>query len=86
MSSDTYSASLSRSNRPGWSVSFRQPLRKDARGKPGLSIFRGLGTADDAEAERLVSAMNTLLTDVTWWNANKRAEAERTFSKIIVDA
>ena len=86
MSADTYSASLSRSNRPGWSVSFRHPLRKDARGKPGLRMRRGLGTADDAEAERLVSEMNTLLTDGTWWNANKRAEAERTFSKIIVDA
>lgn len=86
MSEILYSASKSRSNRPGWSVSFRHPLRNDARGKPGLRIRRGLGTTDDAEADQLVAEMNTLLTDRTWWNANKRAEAERSFSKAIVDA
>ena len=47
---------------------------------------RGLGTTEEAEAERLVGEMNTLLTDRTWWNANKRADAERKFSKTIVDA
>ena len=81
-----YSASKSRSKRPGWSVSFRHPLRNDARGKPGLRIRRGLGTTDDVEADQLVAEMNILLTDSTWWNASKRAEAERSFSKPIVDA
>ena len=81
-----YSASKSRSNRPGWSVGFRHPLRNDARGKPGLRIRRGLGTTDDAEADQLVAEMNTLLTDRTWWNGNRRADAERRFSKAIVDA
>ncbi len=86
MSKATYSASMSRSNRPGWSVSFRHPLRNDAQGKPGLRMRRGLGTTDESEAEQLVTEMNTLLTDRTWWNATKRAEAERKFSKAIVDA
>ena len=86
MPSATYSAAMSRSNRPGWSVSFRHPLRNDAQGKPGLRMRRGLGTTDDAEAEQLVAEMNTLLKDHTWWNAHKRAEAERKFSKAIVDA
>ena len=86
MSETNYSASKSRSNRPGWSVSFRHPLRNDSRGKLGLRIRRGLGTTDDAEADKLVEEMNTLLRDRTWWNANKRAEAERTFSKAIVGA
>ena len=54
MSDTVYSVSKSRSNRPGWSVSFRHPLRNDARGKPGLRIRRGLGTTDDAEADKLV--------------------------------
>ena len=81
-----YSASKSRSNRPGWSVSFRHPLRHDARGKSGLRIRRGLGTTSDTEADKLVAEMNILLRDRTWWNANKRADAERTFSKAIVDA
>ena len=86
MSKATYSASISQSNRPGWSVIFRHPLRNDARGKPGLRMRRGLGTTDESEAEQLVVEMNTLLTDRTWWNANKRADAERKFSKVIVDA
>ena len=86
MSNLTYSASKSRSDRPGWSVSFRHPLRRDARGKPGLKMRRGLGTTDEAEAEQLVTEMNVLLTDRTWWNANKRADAERRFSRPIMAA
>ena len=87
MSKSTYSAFMSRSNRPGWSVSFRHPLPLiDARGKPGLRMRRGLGTTDESEAEQLVAEMNTLLTDRTWWNANRRADAERKFSKAIVAA
>ena len=81
-----YTASKSRSNRPGWSVSFRHPLRKDARGKSGLRMRRGLGTTNEAKAEQLVTEMNTLLTDRTWWNASKRGDAERKFSKAIVAA
>lgn len=86
MHDQPYSASKSRSNRPGWSVSFRHPLRSDARGKPGLKMRRGLGTTDETEADRLVAEMNGLLADRTWWNASKRMDAERKFSKTIVDA
>ena len=86
MPDPTYSASKSQSNRPGWSVSFRHPLRSDARGKPGLKMRRGLGTTDEAQADRLVAEMNTLLGDRTWWNASKRVDAERAFSKVIVNA
>ena len=86
MAETTYTASKSRSNRPGWSVSFRHPLRSDARGRPGLKMRRGLGTADEAEADRLVEEMNVLLADRSWWNANKRTDAENKFSKIVVDA
>lgn len=86
MTGMTYSASKARSNRPGWSVSFRHPLRTDSRGRPGLKMRRGLGTTDEAEADRLVTEMNALLADRTWWNASKRMEAERKFSRAIVDA
>lgn len=86
MAEQSYTASKSRSNRPGWSVSFRHPLRNDARGKPGLKMRRGLGTADDTEADALVAEMNVILSDPSWWNASKRSEAERRFSKGIVDA
>jgi hypothetical protein len=47
---------------------------------------RGLGTEDAAEADRLVDEMNTFLSDESWWNAARRQEAERRFSKVIVDA
>ena len=82
-----YTASKSQTqNRPGWSMSFRHPLRPDSRGKPGLKVRRGLGTDDGDEADRLVAEMNEILSDESWWNASKRQEAERRFSKVIVDA
>ena len=75
-----------RSNRPGWSVTFSHPRRSDARGKFGLKVRRGLGTTDDAEADRLVGQINTLLADETWWSLDRRAEAESQFDKIAVSA
>ena len=47
---------------------------------------RGLKTADEDEADRLVAEMNTILSDQSWWNATKRSEAENKFSRAIVDA
>ena len=44
--------------RPGWSVIFNHPRRSDARGKFGLKVRKGLGTRDDAEADRLVEQLN----------------------------
>jgi hypothetical protein len=86
MSKDPYRASKSRSNRPGWSISFRHPLRNDSRGRPGLKMRRGLGTSDEAPAEAMVAEMNEILEDQSWWNAAKRAEAEMRFSKSVVEA
>jgi energy-coupling factor transporter ATP-binding protein EcfA2 len=87
MQGPRYTASKSKSqNRSGWSISFRHPLRNDTRGKPGLKMRRGLATEDAAEADKLVEEMNTILGDESWWNAARRQEAERRFSKIIVDA
>jgi predicted GTPase len=82
----SYIASKTRSNRPGWSISFRHPLRLDARGRAGRKIKRGLRTADDAEADRMVAEMNAILADRAWWNASKRREAEMRFSAPVVDA
>ena len=47
---------------------------------------RGLGTTDEDEADRLVQEMNVLLADRAWWNANRRGDAAKQFSRIIVDA
>src|SRR4051794_16021444 len=86
MPEQLYTASKARSNRPGWSVSFRHPLRHDSRGRPGLKMRRGLGTTDEGEADRLVAEMNAILSDQSWWNAAKRSEADGKFSKTIIDA
>ncbi len=82
-----YTASKSRAQgRPGWTISFRHPLRNDTKGRPGLKMRRGLRTTDAADADRFVAEMNTILSDSSWWNATKRAEAERTFSPAITAA
>lgn len=82
-----FTASKSQSQgRPGFSISFRHPLRTDSKNRPGLKVRRGLNTADEIEADRLVQHMNELLSDETWWNVTRRQEAESRFGKVIVDA
>lgn len=82
-----YSASKSQTqNRPGWAISFRHPLLKDGKGKPGRKMRRGLGTEDATTADTLVNQMNMLLGDESWWNTAKRPEAELNFHKIVVSA
>lgn len=83
---DSHSATKTRSGRPGWSVIFRHPLRRDARGKPGLKIRRGLNTTDDAQADELAGQLNVLLGDQSWWSADRRGDAEREFAPQIVSA
>jgi hypothetical protein len=86
MVDQSYSASKSRSNRPGWSVTFRHPVRSDSRGQRGLKVRRGLGTSDDAEADRLVAQINQLLGDESWWSGDRRQDAEHSFDPIVVSA
>ena len=86
MTTRTRRASKTRSNRPGWSVTFSHPRRSDARGRPGLKVRRGLGTTDAEEADRLVGQLNTLLADESWWSMERRADAARQFDSIIVAA
>lgn len=86
MAKRIYKASKTRSNRPGYSVAFRHPLRRDSRGHYGLKVRRGLGTSDERRADRLVKQLNELLSDQAWWNADKRQEAARQFSEVVVGA
>ena len=86
MTTRIYKASKTRSNRPGWSVTFNHPRRSDARGKFGLKVRRGLGTTDDTEADRLVVQLDTLLTDPSWWSVDRRDEAKLQFDKVVVSA
>ncbi len=83
----SYIASKSRTqNRPGWSISFRHPLRNDTKGKAGLKMRRGLGTNDEQVAEEMIAQMNEILADESWWSAAKRPEAAIRFHRTIVDA
>ena len=86
MTTRIHRASKTRSNRPGWSVTFSHPRRRDARGRFGLKVRRGLGTQDAAEADRLVEQINALLADESWWSLDRRADAERQFDHIAVAA
>ena len=86
MADTTYRARKTRSNRPGWSVTFRHPRRSDTRGKPGLKVRRGLGTTDPTEADALVHQINQLLGDQTWWSVDRRTDAEQQFDSVIVSA
>lgn len=86
MTSMAYTATKTRSGRPGWSVTFSHPCRSDARGKFGLKVRRGLGTSDDTKADRLVSQLNELLADQSWWSLDRRRDAECQFDGIVVKA
>lgn len=81
-----YTASKTRSGRPGWSVTFKHPKRSDSRGRPGLKIRRGLKTQDDEQADRIVADINLLLSDESWWSLDRRKEAEIRFHPIAVGA
>ena len=82
-----YTAAKSRSaGRTGWSISFRHPLRTDIDGKAGLKVRRGLGTADELVADRLVAEMNVLLQDQRYWAVTAKSLAAERFSPVVVDA
>src|SRR6266705_6666923 len=58
-------------------VEFRHPLRNDGNNRPGKKIRKGLGTADRAEATKLVAQLNELLRDESLWSIGARPEATR---------
>ncbi|MXY45769.1 MAG: hypothetical protein F4Y44_02065, partial [Chloroflexi bacterium] len=86
MAAAIHKATKTRSSRPGWSVTFSHPRRSDARGKFGLKVRRGLGTRDDAEADRLIEQFNHILADESWWSLDRRTEAEQRFDPVVVNA
>src|SRR5436190_20093334 len=87
MAERTYKATLSQSQgREGWSVIFRHPVLLDrATGKPGRRVRRGLGTKDKTEARRLISQLNELLADRTFWQTSSLFTATMRFTPIVVD-
>lgn len=82
-----YSASKTRDEgRDRYSVIFRHPVRLDSSGKSGRRVRRGLGTSDEAEADRLVAELNELLANESYWSVSARATAEGRFDPKVVSA
>src|SRR5439155_3460373 len=65
---------------------FRHPVLLDrATGKPGRRVRRGLGTKDKTEARRLISQLNELLADRTFWQTSSLFTATMRLTPIVVD-
>lgn len=86
MTDRKFTAAKTRSNRPGWSVTFRHPVRRNSRNEWGLKVRKGLGTSDDLEADRLVGQLNTLLQNESWWSGDRRKDAALEFDDVVVSA
>ncbi|MDZ4856161.1 MAG: hypothetical protein SGJ26_15105 [Nitrospirota bacterium] len=78
-------ATLSK-GRSGWCVIFRHPVAKAADGKQKLRVRRGLGTRDDAEAQRLVDQLNRVLGDAEYWSLAAKSKAEASYNPNVVAA
>ena len=83
----SYTASKSRTQgRGSWAVIFRHPVRIDpATGRAGRRVRRGLGTADDAEADRLVAQLNEILGSEELWEPSARVKAAGRYDELVVD-
>lgn len=61
-------------------------MRRDPNsGKPGRRVRRGLGTAGDTEASRLVAELNEILRSPQLWDVTARATAAARFDPRIVE-
>ena len=86
MAKQPFIATKTRSSRPGWTITFRHPLKLDSQNKPGRKVRRGLGTQDDDRADAMTAQMNEILSDTNWWNPIRRREAAARFAPEIVAA
>ena len=85
MTEKQYRATLSK-GRSGWCVIFRHPVALAADGKQKLRVRRGLGTRIEADAASLVSELNEILSDSTYWSLGARSRAASKFADTIVGA
>ena len=81
-----YTASKTRSQRAGWSVTFRHPaVANPETGKSGKRVRYGLGTREDEAADVLVAQLNELLADERWWAQAAQAQAANRFDGRVID-
>ncbi len=85
MADKQFVASLSK-GRAGWCVIFRHPVALASDGKQRLRVRRGLATREEAEAAKLVSQLNEILSDSTYWSPGARSRATAKFSELVVSA
>src|SRR5439155_11872812 len=85
MTERQYRATLSK-GRSGWCVIFRHPVALAADGKQKLRVRRGLGTRNESDAALLVSQLNEILSDSTYWNLGARSRAAAKYAESIVAA
>lgn len=85
MSEGKNKATLSK-GRSGWCVIFRHPVAKAPDGKQKLRVRRGLGTRDEAEAQRLVDQLNVILSDESNWTLAAKAKASASWNASVVAA
>jgi hypothetical protein len=69
-----------------WVLTFRHPLKSDPRGKPGRKMRRSAGTTDEARAEELREQLNNLLSDESWFSADRQSAAAEVFDEVVVRA
>lgn len=62
---------------------FRHPLYRDMRNR-SIRVRKGLATRDENEADRLVSQMNRLLLDESYWTKSARQRASEEFDPRVV--
>lgn len=84
MGNQSKQATLSK-GRASWCVIFRHPVCKSPNGQ-ALRVRRGLGTRDESVAHALVTELNELLGDESWWSVGSRPEAEQKFDPRVVGA
>jgi|GEM_PF-3273499 len=69
--------------RLGWCILFRHPLYRDMRNR-SVRVRKGLSTRDESEADMLVSQMNRLLQDESYWTKSSRERASQEFDPRVV--
>jgi hypothetical protein len=71
--------------RKAWLVEFRHPLRNDTNNKPGRKTRKGLGTEDEADAQRIVGQLNQLLGDESLWSLGAKPEAAKRYDARVIE-
>lgn len=71
--------------RKAWLVEFRHPLRNDTNNKPGRKTRKGLGTEDEADAQRIVEQLNMLLGDESLWSLGAKPEAAKRYDPRVIE-